>query len=196
MVVLVHERGVSRACILLGVDSFSVSIALFWLALQHREISLQVNDGVDNLVWCNTNKSVLVILHLKQPIELEAQMTIVLHLNWLAKNDTIWDQRSPWLAKTQQKKRFEKEKQRVCALQYLNKKEITPVPNAGEFPSNPSVQSQPAKTNSTYLDGHLRSQLLHGDGFEIIDSVNDVFQLGNSSKDSAFHLNRLNSANM
>lgn len=98
--------------------------------------------------------------------------------------------------KPKKKKRFEKEKQRVCALQYLNRKEITPVPNAGEFPSNPSVQSQPAKTNSTYLDGHLRSQLLHGDGLEIIDSVNDVFQLGNCSKYSALHLDRLNSANM
>lgn len=102
----------------------------------------------------------------------------------------------PGSLKPNKRRGSKKKKQRVCALQYLNKKEITPVPNAGEFPSNPSVQSQPAKTNSTYLDGHLRSQLLHGDGFEIIDSVNDVFQLGNSSKDSAFHLNRLNSANV
>lgn len=52
------------------------------------------------------------------------------------------------------------------------------------------------KMRSKHLACHLRSQLLHGNGFEIVDCMDDIFQLGNGTKYSTFHLDRFNRAKM
>lgn len=71
-------------------------------------------------------------------------------------------------------------------------KQAGPCPeNAGPSPPNPNSSNQSARNISDCdSNRHLRSQLLHGDGFEVLDGIDHVFELSDGAKNTAFHLHR------